>query len=91
MDVCGRLGGEEFGVLLPETSGDQAIHVAERVRAGIEAASVQLVEGGELRLTISIGVAALNEEAENLDALLKRADVALYAAKRNGRNRSERG
>lgn len=90
-DICGRLGGEEFGLLLPETNKDQALYVAEKVRAEVEATPVLLYDGGELRLTISVGAATLDEQTSNLDVLLKRADVALYAAKQNGRNRVECG
>lgn len=90
-DVCGRLGGEEFGVLLPETNESQAINTAERIRAEVKASPITLFNDENLQLTISIGLAELTEETSNLDALLKRADVALYEAKKNGRNRIECG
>jgi len=87
-DICGRLGGEEFGVLLPETNEKQAQQTAERVRAEVEATPVVLFDGNELKLTVSAGTASLEaEETSTLEVLCKRADVALYAAKNNGRNR----
>ncbi len=89
VDVLGRLGGEEFAVLLPATGLDGAALAAERLRAAMEA---QRVTAGEavVRFTVSVGVALL-QEGETVDALLKRADLALYHAKENGRNRVELG
>ncbi len=86
MDVSGRLGGEEFAALLPHTALADARLVAERIRVDI-ADALLAVEGFDpLVLTISIGVATL-EPGEGLASLLGRADTALYAAKRAGRNR----
>jgi diguanylate cyclase (GGDEF)-like protein/PAS domain S-box-containing protein len=85
VDVLGRTGGEEFVVLLPETDADGARVVAERVRAALEAAPLQVEDGPSLSLTISLGVAVL-EPGEDPEALLRRADQALYAAKEAGRN-----
>lgn len=84
-DIAGRLGGEEFAVLLPETSLDAAIVVAERLRTSIEARIVGH-EAGSIQFTTSIGV-AMRRGDETLDQLLARADAALYAAKHAGRNR----
>jgi diguanylate cyclase (GGDEF)-like protein len=84
-DVAGRLGGEEFAVLLPETALDDALVTAERLRAGVEAGAVEH-EGQTVRLTISVGAAELRA-GDSLDALIARADAALYAAKHAGRNR----
>jgi diguanylate cyclase (GGDEF)-like protein len=81
-DTAFRYGGEEFSVLLPETPGDQAQAVAERIRQGIEEA--ELVAGRSV--TVSAGVAELRP-TEDADGLLRRADSALYSAKRSGRNR----
>lgn len=87
MDSLGRLGGEEFAALLPETDGNDAAIVAERVRAAV-ADTVVLHGGRDLTLTVSIGVACgYGEGGELLESVLKRADNALYAAKRGGRNR----
>lgn len=85
-DEVGRLGGEEFAVLLPETGLASAIAVAERIRCAIEAAPAQF-EDARVRLTASFGVACRKSPAEPADALLQRADKALYAAKSGGRNR----
>jgi diguanylate cyclase (GGDEF)-like protein/PAS domain S-box-containing protein len=85
-DILGRLGGEEFGVLLPETEATAAMEVAERLRRAVEAAAMA-TGGGELRITVSIGAASLSGDTTSVEALLKRADVALYEAKQSGRNR----
>jgi diguanylate cyclase (GGDEF)-like protein len=84
-DYFGRIGGEEFVVLLPETAFDGAIEVAERLRADIE---VSAVEAGSARIgvTASLGVAANRDPDTDVDALLHAADVAMYAAKNDGRN-----
>lgn len=85
VDVLGRVGGEEFAVLLPETGLPAAAEVAGRLRAAVEEARVALPEGAPLRITVSVGVAGLQGE-ETLDTLVSRADTALYEAKRGGRN-----
>jgi diguanylate cyclase (GGDEF)-like protein len=84
-DSLGRMGGEEFLVLLPQADLAQAAAAAERLRAAVEAASFDL-SAGPWRMTVSIGAAAL-AEGEGFDSLLQRADQAMYAAKRAGRNR----
>lgn len=86
-DVPGRLGGEEFVVILPETDMDGAIDLAERLRLAIREASVPLPSGGSVQFTVSIGVALLSENDNGLEALLRRADSGLYKAKHAGRNR----
>lgn len=86
MDVLGRLGGEEFGVLLPDTSASGAVAVAERLRAAVAA----LAAGGAGPMTVSIGVAEVPVGADSIDPTLAAADGALYRAKANGRNRVER-
>jgi diguanylate cyclase (GGDEF)-like protein/PAS domain S-box-containing protein len=86
IDVAARIGGEEFAVLLPSTDLAGALALAQRLRAAAEAQQVA-VEGGEIGYTVSIGVAAMERTVAGLDQLLKRADKALYAAKRGGRNR----
>jgi diguanylate cyclase (GGDEF)-like protein len=80
-DVCARYGGEEFGMLLHETTEPGARTLAERIRAKVAAATFP----GDLKLTISIGVAATDEPAL-FTSLIERADQALYAAKQGGRN-----
>ncbi len=83
-DISGRLGGEEFAVLLPETSLEEALRVAERMRAAIEGNTL-VAENAKLQFTTSVGVAVFTP-GETLQPLLARADEALYAAKRAGRN-----
>jgi diguanylate cyclase (GGDEF)-like protein len=85
-DVFGRLGGEEFVAFLGNTDEKGAVIVAERVRlAFIEAAKV--VDGTEIGATVSIGVTFTTNYRDEVDALLSRADEALYEAKNSGRNR----
>ncbi|MBB4286678.1 GGDEF domain-containing protein [Roseospira goensis] len=85
-DLLGRMGGEEFAVLLPETAMASATDVAERLRATIAERQVAL-DGVTLTITASLGVAQWSEPAETLDALLHRSDTAMYLAKTGGRNR----
>ena len=89
VDVVARIGGEEFAVLLPSTDLPRAAVVAERLRA-IVASSVVDFDDSKIRYTVSAGVAHLDDGEGGIDLLLKRADGALYAAKRAGRNRVER-
>ncbi|WP_166454876.1 sensor domain-containing diguanylate cyclase [Duganella aquatilis] len=87
-DIIARLGGEEFGMLFPHTPVSQASHIAERIRSAVAALRCDVAGVGQIQVTISIGLARLPEHAD-LDAALHAADVALYAAKGNGRNRVE--
>lgn len=87
VDVIGRIGGEEFVVLMPETDLPQALEVAERLREIVAATDVMANEGLVLHFTVSIGVVALKGKDVNLDTLLNRADRALYQAKAGGRNK----
>jgi len=91
-DVVGRLGGEEFALLLPGTDPGTAIEIAERIRATVEGTSVEDGAGGFVRFTVSIGVAGLAPTATTKTGaeLMAEADRALYAAKNGGRNRVER-
>ena len=84
-DQIGRLGGEEFLVLLPDTDAGAASAAAEKLRAEVADTHVSF-EGNDLAVTVSIGWAAW--EGEPADELLRRADDALYEAKGLGRNRS---
>jgi diguanylate cyclase (GGDEF)-like protein len=84
-DYIGRIGGEEFALLLPETVLATAIDVAERLRRTVEATAIE-VSGGTIRVTVSIGVAA-SDRQDDTKALIKRTDMALYDAKKYGRNR----
>lgn len=83
-DVVARLGGEEFGLLLPETDGTEAFILAERLRSAVEDLRM-----GHLKvaMSVSIGLAKVLPGETTVDAALSRADQALYAAKRSGRNR----
>lgn len=86
VDVIGRIGGEEFAILLPETSVKQAEEAAERLRVAIDNSRLALDGGLPLHFTVSLGVTALCERDVNIDTLLNQADQALYQAKNNGRN-----
>ena len=88
-DITGRLGGEEFAVMLPETSLEDAMRVARRLHAAVTELRLELAEANELRFTSSIGVADASMDERSVETLLQRADSALYQAKRNGRNRIE--
>jgi diguanylate cyclase (GGDEF)-like protein len=85
-DLLGRLGGEEFVALLPDADEAAGAHAAERLRAAVEASAFQ-ARGTPVALRVSVGVAALVHAADDFDALVRRADQALYEAKRRGRNR----
>ena len=85
-NVIGRIGGEEFVVLAPDTSLDDALVLAERIRETVECTPL-LVDGHLLQLTVSIGAVAGAPGEHDVKGLLQRADAALYAAKRAGRNR----
>lgn len=88
IDILGRLGGEEFAIAMPETTLSSALNIAERIRSSIEQNALQTGQG-EVRFTISIGIAELSEANESNEQLLKQADKLLYRAKQNGRNRVE--
>jgi diguanylate cyclase (GGDEF)-like protein/PAS domain S-box-containing protein len=87
VDLIGRMGGEEFAVLLPETSHEKAAEVAERLRETIAATPIVIETGLPLHITVSIGVTTLTGKDSNIDMLLNQADTALYQAKETGRNR----
>jgi diguanylate cyclase (GGDEF)-like protein len=89
-DAPARYGGEEMAVILPHTDLEGAVIIAERVRTTIEALEIPLIDGrGTLRVTASLGVAASIDGDK--DALISSADGALYAAKRQGKNRTISG
>ncbi|MFZ5565737.1 MAG: sensor domain-containing diguanylate cyclase [Pseudomonadota bacterium] len=89
-DLGGRLGGEEFALLLPATPLAGAWAIAERLRQNVQDSdSVRATDGAAVRFTVSIGVAALAAQDTDFDSLLQRADRALYLAKDGGRNRVE--
>ena len=84
-DILGRIGGEEFALLLPGTTGAQARLVCERLRKAVAAQSIVLPPGTTHSVTVSAGVAELGGKATP-DSLMTLADAALYEAKRAGRN-----
>jgi len=87
-DLACRYGGEEFVVVMPDTDVGYAFTVAERLRKSIETTPIHISRApGHLSITISIGIAASEGEADTAEALLRRADQALYTAKNSGRNR----
>ncbi len=88
IDLACRYGGEEFVIVMPETDMAVATMVAERLRRRIASEPFAIQQGARnLDVTISIGIAALDGPADNAAGVLKRADTALYRAKRDGRNR----
>jgi diguanylate cyclase (GGDEF)-like protein len=87
-DVVARYGGEEFAVILPHTGPAKALVLAERIRLAVEQEPFSQASGQQLgRVTVSVGVASRPDDAETVEALVERADAALYAAKHRGRNR----
>jgi len=87
LDIPSRYGGEEYVLLMPETDINGANILAERIRNSIAESSVEH-EGMQLRVTISVGVAEFPPEGITSDDFIKRADSALYASKKNGRNQT---
>lgn len=87
-DVLGRLGGEEFALLLPEVSANAGAETAERLRRALAGLTVSAPEG-PLHFSASFGVASVGKSEGTIEAALHRADIALYHAKRAGRNRVE--
>jgi diguanylate cyclase (GGDEF)-like protein len=90
VDLIGRLGGEEFALILPETCLADAVTFAERLRALIANTGLACMNG-EVTITASFGIASYAEDDNSLDILTRKADEALYRAKQNGRNRVESG
>ena len=88
IDLIGRLGGEEFSILLPQTGLDAARRFAERLRKNIEAMRVEH-DGESLQVTVSIGLTELTRADLDCDSVLARVDQALYQAKAEGRNKVE--
>lgn len=87
VDRAGRYGGEEFIVMLPETTRSAALEVAERIRVRMAAESFGPEGGPAQSLTLSAGVAEFPRDGESVEAIISSADAALYEAKRKGRNR----
>lgn len=87
-DFVGRLGGEEFAVLLPETTLEDAVALAERIRQAVACRPAHMVGAQELNCTLSLGVAEVCPSIQDFSTLYKAVDEALYRAKRQGRNRT---
>ena len=85
-DVLCRVGGEEFTALLPNTSERQAMAIAERLRQAVETNAVDVGQESPLTYTASLGVASIRPGSDDMEGAVKRADEALYQAKRGGRN-----
>src|SRR4051794_7829437 len=87
-DVPARFGGEEFSILLPETPPDQAMEIAERIRRAVAQRTFDVETSSEpIRATVSLGVAAYPEDGTDANELIHQADLAVYRAKLQGRNR----
>ena len=84
-DLFGRYGGEEFSVILPNTELTGAHDVAERIRKTIENSVIEY-QGKKINVTVSIGIAVMNEYDTRYEDIISRADIALYKAKNSGRN-----
>src|SRR6185437_7608916 len=87
VDLACRFGGEEFVVLMPDTDYHQAQSVAERVRLAVAERNFDFKDARLLTVTCSVGVALNEHQSDTPETILKRADIALYRAKREGRNR----
>jgi diguanylate cyclase (GGDEF)-like protein len=87
-DTFGRYGGEEFMLILPETTPEDAVGLAEELRALVMQEPLRIAGGHDIRATISIGIAGGRGTGLQLDMLVDRADAAMYAAKSQGRNRT---
>lgn len=85
--LCFRYGGEEFTILMPDISGEEAMEYAERIRTDIEKLAVNKEDKKRTFLTISAGLSAFPDNGSTCDQLLKCADLALYTAKRDGKNK----
>ena len=86
VDTVGRIGGEEFAVVLPETTLRNTLALAERLRERIATQDIPLINGQTITVTVSIGAAELQPAVSSLNDLMLYADRALYRAKRAGRN-----
>jgi diguanylate cyclase (GGDEF)-like protein/putative nucleotidyltransferase with HDIG domain len=87
-DVPARFGGEEFSILLPETSTEEALEIAERIRRAVAARAFDVETSSQpIRATVSIGVASYPRDGQDANELIHQADLAVYRAKLQGRNR----
>ena len=86
-DVAARLGGDEFVLLAPDTTSMEAVEVAERLRSQVDAYRLQ-IDGWQVGISISIGVASYPDNASDVEGLLAKADEAMYIAKKAGKNKT---
>ncbi|MGB1799988.1 MAG: diguanylate cyclase [Gammaproteobacteria bacterium] len=84
-DIAGRYGGEEFGILLTDTSAENAFIFAERLRQAIASSDI-IFEGKKINITISLGISEFNNNVDDYEQIVAQADTALYESKNNGRN-----
>ena len=84
-DIVGRIGGEEFAVLMPNTDRELALEIADRLRENVSKHKIVLTNKA-INITISIGLSSIHHQDESIHTIIKRADTALYKAKKNGRN-----
>lgn len=88
-DILGRYGGEEFAAILPNTTINNALEIAERIRKNIENYPIIVDRMCKVNITLSLGVAQVNNEIKSVHDIFNEADIALYTAKSKGRNRTE--
>ena len=88
-DLVARIGGEEFMIVLTDTGPQVAMAVAERIRTAVSAATLRSGDGQDIRITVSIGVSPSGLCPTAMEPILRRADAALYQAKRGGRNATQ--
>ncbi len=86
LDVVGRYGGDEFVIILPETSSEEAYGIIDRLRRKIEAMEIQITNNGKVRITASFGIASFPEDGMSSDDLIIASDERLYKAKNLGKN-----
>ena len=87
IDLACRLGGEEFVIIMPDTDIARAYQVGERLRACVAADNFSITGDRTIRITASVGISTLERAEDTPETVFKRADLALYAAKKRGRNR----
>lgn len=87
VDLVGRLGGEEFVVVMPETSAEGALAAGQNIMSNIRQSRLR-TDDFNIQITVSIGIATVSLDDKNFDSVLQRADMALYAAKRQGKDRA---
>ena len=85
VDILGRYGGDEFTLVLPEVDSEEAYNLSERIRGYVASRPIE-TEAGQIKITISLGIASLSSDTPNLKSLINWADSAMYEAKNKGRN-----